>query len=364
AFDAARHQVAVRRLAVGEAELAAQVSGRHVHAPGQCLDVQRPRVLAVDAVPDAAQPREVAQVRWCGGFAAHSCDRATSGPGCPVPFASRPVSGSPGRSRVPAEVRTARPWPPLRPRWGRSRRPGIRSAGPVRPMPGVRPVTAAPPPPTVDGLLPLRRLSRTEGGEELHALLWTAGPGWRMISSAVLGGGLGEREWILNAQVSHGYRRTDPDRHLASLAAAAGMRGPGVGLMTAADVSAYGHGHDEGAEAVATVGISVRGWAASAREGADGAPAAGTINIVVALPVALGDAALVNAVSTATEAKVQALLEAGYDCSGTPTDAVCVAARVPSPGEETHAFAGPRSVWGARLARAVHGAVRRATPAP
>ncbi|WP_343240669.1 adenosylcobinamide amidohydrolase [Streptomyces sp. SID14436] len=225
-------------------------------------------------------------------------------------------------------------------------------------------MTAAPPPPTVDGLLPLRRLSRTEEDEELHALLWTAGPGWRMISSAVLGGGLGEREWILNAQVSHGYRRTDPDRHLASLAAAAGMRGPGVGLMTAADVSAYGHGHDEGAEAVATVGISVRGWAASAREGTDGAPAAGTINIVVALPVALGDAALVNAVSTATEAKVQALLEAGYDCSGTPTDAVCVAARVPSPGEETHAFAGPRSVWGARLARAVHGAVRRATPAP
>nr|WP_239064051.1 adenosylcobinamide amidohydrolase [Streptomyces sp. SID14436] len=213
-------------------------------------------------------------------------------------------------------------------------------------------------------MLPLRRLSRTEEDEELHALLWTAGPGWRMISSAVLGGGLGEREWILNAQVSHGYRRTDPDRHLASLAAAAGMRGPGVGLMTAADVSAYGHGHDEGAEAVATVGISVRGWAASAREGTDGAPAAGTINIVVALPVALGDAALVNAVSTATEAKVQALLEAGYDCSGTPTDAVCVAARVPSPGEETHAFAGPRSVWGARLARAVHGAVRRATPAP
>src|SRR5690606_5152379 len=262
----ARAEGAQRRAAdleadLRDAELAdAQQRHRAFDAARPPVAVQRPRVLAVDAVPDAAQPREVAQVRWCGGFAAHSCDRATSGPGCPVPFASRPVSGSPGRSRVPAEVRTARPWPPLRPRWGRSRRPGIRSAGPVRPMPGVRPVTAAPPPPTVDGLLPLRRLSRTEGGEELHALLWTAGPGWRMISSAVLGAGLGEREWILNAQVSHGYRRTDPDRHLASLAAAAGMRGPGVGLMTAADVSAYGHGHDEGAEAVATVGISVRGW--------------------------------------------------------------------------------------------------------
>lgn len=90
----------------------------------------------------------------------------------------------------------------------------------------------------------------------------------------------------------------------------------------------------------------------------------GTINIVVAVPVAMSDAALVNAVATATEAKVQALLDLGYDCSGTPTDAVCVAARTPVPGDEVHAFAGPRSLWGARLARAVHGAVREATPPP
>lgn len=73
--------------------------------------------------------------------------------------------------------------------------------------------------------------------------------------------------------------------------------------------------------------------------------------------MALTDAALVNAVATATEAKVQALLAAGYDCSGTPTDAVCVAARSPCAGAEAHAFAGPRSLWGARVARAVHGAV-------
>lgn len=82
----------------------------------------------------------------------------------------------------------------------------------------------------------------------------------------------------------------------------------------------------------------------------------GTVNIVVTLPVALSDAALVNAVATATEAKVQALLDAGLDCSGTPTDAVCVAAPEPGP-DGGEPFAGPRSPWGARIARAVHAAV-------
>ncbi|MFI0228303.1 adenosylcobinamide amidohydrolase [Streptomyces sp. NPDC017086] len=221
-----------------------------------------------------------------------------------------------------------------------------------------------PPARPATGLLRVRQYARAEDGERLHSLLWRAGEGWRMISSAVLGGGIGERSWVLNTQVSHGYRRTDPDRHLAELAADAGARGPGVGLMTAADVQAYGHAYDGGVEAVATAGLGVRGWAASPAEGTPVAARPGTVNILVALPVALTDAALVNAVATATEAKVQALLGAGYDCSGTPTDAVCVAARVPGAGDETHAFAGPRSLWGARVARAVHQAVSAAARPP
>ncbi len=80
----------------------------------------------------------------------------------------------------------------------------------------------------------------------------------------------------------------------------------------------------------------------------------GTINLVVLLPERLSDAALVNAVATATEAKSQALFEAGVAGTGTATDAVCIACPDEGP---PHAFGGPRSVWGARLARAVHGAV-------
>ncbi|MFJ3207998.1 adenosylcobinamide amidohydrolase [Streptomyces flaveolus] len=220
-----------------------------------------------------------------------------------------------------------------------------------------------PAPRTGPRLLELERLTRVEDGERLHALLWRPGPGWRMAGSAVLGGGIADCAWVLNAQVAHGYRRTDPARHLADLALAAGAEGRGMGLMTAADVRDPGRARDGGTEAVVTAGVSVRGWAAAPQEGGPGTPGPGTINILAALPVALSDAALVNAVITATEAKVQALVEAGLDCSGTPTDAVCVAARAPRPGTEVHAFAGPRSEWGARLARAVHRAVHDALPA-
>ncbi|MCM1949567.1 adenosylcobinamide amidohydrolase [Streptomyces sp. G2] len=198
---------------------------------------------------------------------------------------------------------------------------------------------------------------RDEDGQRLGALLWRPGPGWRAVSSAVLGGGIGERAWVMNAQVAHGYTRTDPEAHLAALARRAGLDGPGVGLMTAAEVARHGAARDGGVDAVATAGIDVRGWAAAPGGGVPGPQAPGTINIVVTVPAPLTDAALVNAVATATEAKVQALLDAGLDCSGTPTDAVCVLARTPRPGGPVEPFAGPRSLWGARLARAVHRAV-------
>lgn len=214
------------------------------------------------------------------------------------------------------------------------------------------PATGSPP--------PVRLSHREEDGVRLAALLWEFGPGWRMISSAVLGGGIGPREWVLNAQVPAGYARTDPDAHLAGL----GPPGPGVGMLTAAPVERWTWAADGGATAVATVGLRVPTWAA-APEGvpdpelhprlrpADPARP-GTINIIVAVPVALSDAALVNAVMTVTEAKTQALLETGFPGTGTASDAVCVAAPEQGPAEP---FAGPRSRWGARIARAVHAAV-------
>ena len=81
---------------------------------------------------------------------------------------------------------------------------------------------------------------------------------------------------------------------------------------------------------------------------------AGTINLVVQVPAALSPAAAVNAVITVTEAKVQALAEAGVPGTGTASDAVVVCWPASVPVED---FAGPRSTWGARIASATHRAV-------
>lgn len=208
--------------------------------------------------------------------------------------------------------------------------------------------------------LVMERGHRVEDGACWHLLVWRAGPGWRMVSSAVLGGGLGERAWVLNAQVRPGYDRMDPEQHLADLARAEGLEGAGVGLMTAAPVDDCACAEDGGARVAVTAGIGVPTWAAapSPADESDGWPTPGTINIVASVPAVLSDAALVNMVATVTEAKVQALLDAGLDCSGTPSDAVCVAAWAPGPGRPVEAFGGPRSTWGSRVARAVYGAVR------
>jgi hypothetical protein len=48
-----------------------------VRAAGEHLDIQRQRVLPVDPVANAAQPREIAQVLRCCGSAGHLRDHAT-----------------------------------------------------------------------------------------------------------------------------------------------------------------------------------------------------------------------------------------------------------------------------------------------
>jgi adenosylcobinamide amidohydrolase len=201
----------------------------------------------------------------------------------------------------------------------------------------------------------------------------------RAISSTVLGGGIGVRRWVLNAQVPIDYARTDPAHHLEQLARDAGCDGPGVGFLTAAGVEHCEHAADDGVEVSATVGIHLPVWAAappeisavgtsSPKESASTrqrtrdavASGPGTINIVAFSPLALVDAALVNAVITVTEAKTQALLEHEIDGTGTASDAVCILAPLDGPADP---FCGPRSPIGAALARAVHAAVSAGTAA-
>jgi adenosylcobinamide amidohydrolase len=205
----------------------------------------------------------------------------------------------------------------------------------------------------------LQLRSRSEAGRQLSVLVWRFDRPLRVAASAPHGGGLATRRWILNAQVPPSYARRDPDHHLRKLAVSLGLPGHGVGMLTAADVRAFVTTVDDGVEVVATVGLGEPEWAAAARTERVAIRLAGTINVVAVLPARLSDAALVNAIATATEAKAQALFELGIDGTGTATDAVCVA--TPADGR-AETFGGPRSRWGSRLARAVRDAVRLGAP--
>ncbi|MDI5942401.1 MULTISPECIES: adenosylcobinamide amidohydrolase [Micromonospora] len=207
--------------------------------------------------------------------------------------------------------------------------------------------------------------SRHEDGRDVPLLVWRADRPLLTVSSAPLGGGIGVRHWVVNATVPMSYHRDDPADHLAELADQLGLDGPGVGLLTGVDVAEVVARADSGVRVWATVGLGTPVQAA-APDPAVGTPApaparcaapahrVGTVNIVVEVPARLGDAALVNAVATATEAKAQAIRELGLVATGTPTDAVTVLC--PADGEPS-AYGGPRSAWGAPLARAVHAAV-------
>jgi len=173
------------------------------------------------------------------------------------------------------------------------------------------------------------------------------------VSSAPLGGGLGLRSWVVNAEVAAAYARLDPDRHLEDLAAAAELTGSGVGMLTAAPVSDLSSATEDGVQVDATVGIEHPTWASGTDDLLDDRRP-GTINVVAFVPERLSHAALVNAVVTVTEAKAQALLDAGVPGTGTASDAVCV---LSMPEGIAERFCGPRSFWGARLARATYRAI-------
>ncbi len=93
--------------------------------------------------------------------------------------------------------------------------------------------------------------------------VWRPEADFLAASTAVLGGGLGPRRWILNASVDADYRDPDPADHLSRIARAQGLDGDGIGLMTAVDVRDSHWAGDDGVEALATVGLGWPTWAAA-----------------------------------------------------------------------------------------------------
>jgi iron complex transport system ATP-binding protein len=196
---------------------------------------------------------------------------------------------------------------------------------------------------------------------DAEAVIVTAETPLTVLSSAVIGGGLGLARSIVNLHVDRGCPADGAEANLRRIVDGRRLPAPWVGLLTAAmteraEVGAWSAGGLQ-ALVVATVGLSnvaAAGWSAAA-------PAlAGTINTVVIVDARVEPAALVNLALTVTEVKTLVLAEAGVRCpdgtraSGTSTDAVVVAAT--GRGVATR-FGGPVSQAGWVVARAARAAL-------
>jgi iron complex transport system ATP-binding protein len=157
-----------------------------------------------------------------------------------------------------------------------------------------------------------------------------------LISSAPLGGELRQARHIINHTVKKGYSSDHPERDLARLADEMGLGEGVVGLMTAVDVRRTA----VRSESKGNLTVTAVCTAGTSHPCAAGVPVIwddnslvtpGTINIVVLIDGRLTEAAMVNAVITATEAKTRAICMCGITmpdgsmATGTTTDTVVIA---------------------------------------
>lgn len=186
-----------------------------------------------------------------------------------------------------------------------------------------------------------------------------------VLSSAVLNGGVVYADHLVNVKVpNHGAFTEPPDVTLSRYCEDAGWSGTTVGMMTAASMESFRmmQVSEQGVEIVVmvTTGLSNArrvGDFAEHRIMAAPAEQVGTINIVVMTSAVLTEAASVEAVLMATEAKTAALQDAGIRSpvshgivTGTGTDAVAI---VSGHGPEVVGYCGKHVVFGEILGRLV-----------
>lgn len=163
----------------------------------------------------------------------------------------------------------------------------------------------------------------------------TAQQALQVLGSAILGGELRRARAILNHTVALNYNGQYPERELRALADKLGLGKETVGMMTAVSVKhtfcKFARCKDLAVAAVCTVGIGNPGVAGMAVTDLKHKYQPGTINMILLVDGNFTEACAVNAVMTATEAKVRALFNAGIKLAGgepvtgTTSDAIVVA---------------------------------------
>ena len=172
-------------------------------------------------------------------------------------------------------------------------------------------------------------------------------PPRRVISSAVRGGGIGWAHAIINHQVSESIiqskrdkrqsqRWEDPARSLGKIADRLGISGQCIGLMTLVDLGHLVVTREQAAglwvEGLFTIGVTNAVRAGEPAADPSQLAPLGTINIILVTNAKLAMAALVGAVTVATESKTAKLLENRISSSsgsglatGTGTDSIVIA---------------------------------------
>jgi len=189
-----------------------------------------------------------------------------------------------------------------------------------------------------------------------------------VLSSAVLNGGWGRADHIINVKVAQNFHgeQTEfdpPETSLRNTGRALGLSGRVVGMMTAASMDSFRQvtlkARHATVTALVTAGISNAkraGEPAEWQQIDDTTPKAGTINIVAITNLQMSRAAMVEAIMMVTEAKTVAMAnlgvaspQTGLPATGTGTDAVAIAAGFNLPRVR---YCGKHVLFGQMLAQA------------
>lgn len=177
------------------------------------------------------------------------------------------------------------------------------------------------------------------------------------LSSAIVGGGYGNTRHIINVYVDKNFHVDAPQAWLHGLAKSININETFIGLLTAVKLHkvrvAIMQAENLTVSAVITAGV---GNASSAGITPPFSSQPSTINTILLLDANLTQAAMLNAVITATESKTAILKEKniltpdGDSATGTSTDTVTIAC---TGNGNLQSYAGPVTTIGWLIARAV-----------
>lgn len=195
-----------------------------------------------------------------------------------------------------------------------------------------------------------------------RTLVVSYGKLFKVMSSAVLNGGLKEARSIINCHVPANYDHKNPEELLRLRAEALNIPGPVVGLLTAVDLKNLATSTSVVSKrrllTIATAGLSN-----AARPGeAMSEERVGTINLIIIYEGDMTEGCMVNAIMTATESKCATLEELDVrtrttkmKATGTSTDTVTICCLGKG---ETLRYAGSGTAIGRVLGKTVQISIR------